>query len=130
MSPAQIRKAWIAPIPSRILNRRLNLGKIIGMRTWGGEVWLSFSNFLADQGIASAAEIGVYGPEGKWLIEGHGVDPDIVVDNLPNATFNGKDAQLDAALKHLEDLIRKEPIPVPTVPTYPDKTFHPRTSTR
>ena len=48
------------------------------MRTWGGEVRLSFSNFLADHGIASAAEIGVYSPEGKWLIEGHGVDPDVV----------------------------------------------------
>jgi tricorn protease len=110
--------------------RRLGLGKIIGTRTWGGEVWLSMGNSLADRGIASAAEIGVYGPEGKWLIEGHGVDPDIVVDNLPNATFNGKDAQLEAALKHLEDLIRKEPIPVPAVPSYPDKTFHPRTSTK
>jgi len=40
---------------------------------------------LADKGIASAAEIGAYRPEGKWLIEGRGVDPDIVVDNLPHA---------------------------------------------
>ena len=48
------------------------------------------SNTLADSGIATAAEMGVYGPEGKWLIEGHGVDPDIVVDNLPHATFGGQ----------------------------------------
>jgi tricorn protease len=109
--------------------RRLGLGKVIGTRTWGGEVWLSFGNALADRGIATAAETGVYGPEGKWLIEGHGVDPDIVVDNLPNATFNGKDAQLDAALKHLQELIRKEPFPVPATPSYPDKTFHSRPST-
>jgi len=109
--------------------RRLGLGKVIGTRTWGGEVWLSFGNALADRGIATAAETGVYGPEGKWLIEGHGVDPDIVVDNLPNATFNGKDAQLEAALKHLEELIRKDPFPVPPTPAYPDKTFHSRTST-
>jgi len=40
---------------------------------------------LADKGIDSAAETGVYGSEGKWLIEGQGVDPDIVVDNLPHA---------------------------------------------
>jgi tricorn protease len=63
--------------------RRLGLGKLLGTRTWGGEIWLSFSNFLADRGIASAAEVGVYGPEGKWLIEGHGVDPDIVVYDIP-----------------------------------------------
>ncbi|HEV8076376.1 MAG TPA: S41 family peptidase [Candidatus Acidoferrum sp.] len=103
--------------------RRLDLGKIIGMRTWGGEVWLSFSNFLADQGIASAAEIGVYGPDGKWLIEGHGVDPDVVVDNLPHATFAGSDAQLDAAIKYLQDEIQKDPRPVPPAPPYPVKAF-------
>jgi tricorn protease len=103
--------------------RRLNLGKIIGMRTWGGEVWLSFSNFLADQGIASAAEIGVYGPEGKWLIEGHGVDPDVIVDNLPHATFAGSDAQLDAAIKYLQEEIQKDPRPVPPAPPYPVKAF-------
>lgn len=106
--------------------RRLGLGKIIGTRTWGGEVWLTGSNFLADRGVATAAENGVYGPEGKWLVEGHGVDPDIVVDNLPNATFNGKDAQLDAAVHELQELIRKEPVTVPSAPPYPDKSFHPR----
>ncbi|HKB94680.1 MAG TPA: S41 family peptidase, partial [Gaiellaceae bacterium] len=63
--------------------RRLGLGKVLGTRTWGGEIWLSSSNVLVDRGIATAAENGVYGPEGHWLIEGHGVDPDIVVDNPP-----------------------------------------------
>jgi tricorn protease len=101
--------------------RRLGLGKVIGTRTWGGEIWLSSSNVLVDRGLASAAETGVYGPEGAWLIEGHGVDPDIVVDNLPHATFNGKDAQLEAAVKHLQELIAKDPVDVPKPPPYPDK---------
>lgn len=103
--------------------RQLGIGKIIGVRTWGGEIWLSFSNFLSDRGIASAAEMGVYGPNGKWLIEGHGVDPDTVVDNLPHATFTGSDAQLDAAIKYLQDAIRKDPRPVPQHPPYPNKSF-------
>ncbi len=101
--------------------RRLGLGKVIGTRTWGGEIWLSSSNVLVDRGLASAAETGVYGPEGDWLIEGHGVDPDIVVDNLPHATFNGKDAQLEAAVRHLQELIAKDPVDVPKPPPYPDK---------
>jgi tricorn protease len=101
--------------------RRLGLGKVMGMRTWGGEVWLSQNNFLVDRGIATAAEMGVYGPEGQWLIEGHGVDPDILVDNLPAETFGGKDAQLDAAIRHLQDLIKTKPIPVPPPPPYPIK---------
>jgi tricorn protease len=103
--------------------RRLGLGKVIGTRTWGGEIWLSAGNRLSDGGVATAAEEGVYGPERKWLIEGHGVEPDIVVDNLPHATFNGGDAQLDAAIKHLEEAIAKDPRPVPEHPPYPDKSF-------
>ena len=106
--------------------RRLGLGKVIGTRTWGGEIWLSSSNVLVDRGIATAAETGVFGPEGDWLIEGHGVDPDIVVDNLPHATFTGSDAQLDAAVKELQEQIRKNPIPTPVAPKYPNKAFKKR----
>ena len=99
------------------------MGKVIGTRTWGGEIWLSGSNMQADNGVATAAEIGVYGPEGKWLIEGHGVDPDIVVDNLPHATFAGTDAQLQAAIDLLKQEIKDDPRPVPPHPPYPDKSF-------
>jgi hypothetical protein len=110
--------------------KRLGLGKVIGTRTWGGEIWLSASNRLADNGIASAAELGVYGPEGKWLIEGHGVDPDIVVDDLPHARFEGKDEQLETALQYLNKLIREHPAPVPPHPSYPDKSFQLRHSVK
>jgi len=102
--------------------RRLGLGPVIGTRTWGGEIWLTSSNVLVDEGIVTAAEFGVYGPEGQWLIEGHGVEPDIVVDNLPKATFEGEDAQLRAAIEQLEQLIREDPRPVPPTPRYPDKS--------
>lgn len=103
--------------------RRLGLGEVIGTRTWGGEIWLTSSNRLVDGGIATAAEFGVYGPEGEWLIEGHGVEPDLVVDNLPHATFRGEDAQLDAAIEFLEERIRRDPPEIPEAPPYPDKSF-------
>jgi tricorn protease len=103
--------------------RRLGLGKVIGTRTWGGEIWLSASNFLVDKGIATAAETGVYGPDGNWMIEGHGVDPDVVVDNAPHETFYGQDAQLDAAIKYLQEQIRLHPVEVPPPPMYPNKAF-------
>jgi tricorn protease len=104
--------------------RRLGLGKVIGTRTWGGEIWLSASNFrLVDRGMATSAELGVYGPEGEWLIEGHGVEPDIVVDNLPHSTFAGHDAQLEAAIEYLREQIREHPVDVPPPPHAPDKSF-------
>jgi tricorn protease len=101
--------------------RRLGIAKVIGTRTWGGEIWLSSSNVLVDRGIATAAEFGVYGPEGTWLIEGHGVEPDVVVDNKPHATFLGKDAQLDAAIAYLKKRVKEKPVPDVAVPKHPNK---------
>lgn len=101
--------------------KRLGLGKVIGTRTWGGEIWLSMENTLVDNGIASAGESGVFAPEGHWLIEGHGVEPDSVVDNLPHATYLGEDAQLRAAVDHLLGLIKEKPVEIPPVPASPDK---------
>ena len=103
--------------------KRLGLGTTIGTRTWGGQIWLHGGNRLTDNGIARAPMFGVYGPEGKWLIEGRGYMPDIELDNLPHETFNGKDAQLEAAIKLLQQKIEADPRDVPPVPNYPDKSF-------
>lgn len=103
--------------------KRLEIGEVIGTRTWGGEIWLSSGNRLVDNGIATAAEMGVYAQDGEWLIEGHGVEPDIVVDNLPHETFQGKDAQLEAAIEFLKNKIKNEPVPIPEFPPLPDKSF-------
>jgi len=102
--------------------KRLNLGKVIGTRTWGGEIWLDVRRWLVDNGMCSVGETGVFGPEGTWLIEGHGVDPDEVVDNAPHATFQGRDVQLETAVKHLQGLVAKDPREVPEVPKKPDKS--------
>ena len=104
--------------------RRLGLGKLIGTRTWGGEIWLSQGNRLVDNGIATAAETGVYSLQGEWLIEGWGVEPDITVDNLPHESYLGKDAQLKAGVEHLLRLIKEEPVIIPPIPKYPIKTIN------
>jgi tricorn protease len=103
--------------------RRLGLGPVIGTRTWGGEIWLSGENRLSDDGIARAPMFGVYAPDGGWLIEQHGVVPDIEVDNLPRATFEGGDAQLDTAVAWLLERIAADPRPVPAPPPYPERAF-------
>ena len=83
-----------------------------------GDLW---SVDIHGGGGATAGETGVYGPEGRWLIEGHGVDPDIVVDDLPHATFAGEDAQLQTAIRLLRSQIQTDPRPVPPAPAYPNK---------
>jgi tricorn protease len=101
--------------------RRLKLGTVVGTRTWGVEIWLSSSNRLVDRGIATAAEFGVLDRNGAWLIEGHGVDPDIVVDSLPHATFMGEDAQFATAVKLLKQKLKDEPVTLPQEPPFPKK---------
>ena len=103
--------------------KKLEMGTTIGTRTWGGEIWLNSSNRLSDNGLARAPMFGVYDENGNWLIEGHGFVPDIEIDNLPHATFMGQDTQLDAAIKHLQQLIKEDPREVPAPPLHPDKSF-------
>ncbi|MEM1151310.1 MAG: S41 family peptidase, partial [Pseudomonadota bacterium] len=91
--------------------KALDLGTLIGTRTAGAGIWLSDRNRLSDRGIARVAEFAQSGLDGRWLIEGNGVSPDIEVINPPHASFNGEDAQLDAAIGYLQQKIRTEPIP-------------------
>lgn len=81
--------------------QRLRLGTVVGTPTSGAGVWLSDSNRLMDNGILRAAETAQLASDGSRLIEGRGVQPDLVVDNPPRASFEGQDAQLDAAVNHL-----------------------------
>lgn len=84
--------------------RRFGTGKIIGRRSWGGVVGIRGGGDLVDGGFVTMPEFGAYSPDGKWIIENRGVDPDIEVVNPPGEWLDGKDAQLDAAL----DLMLKE----------------------
>ncbi|MDH0864170.1 S41 family peptidase [Mitsuaria sp. GD03876] len=93
--------------------KRLGLGPVIGTTTSGAGVWLSDQNRLMDNGLMRAAENGQITVDGQFLVEGKGVTPDITVDNLPRATANGQDAQLDAAIAWLKDAIAKDPIKTP-----------------
>lgn len=91
--------------------KALELGPLIGTRTAGAGVWLTGRNALVDRGLARVSEFPQYGIDGQWLIEAVGVIPDIEVDNLPHATFNGGDAQLDAAISWLQRKLQSDPIP-------------------
>ena len=105
--------------------RSYHLGKIIGERTWGGVVGIrGFVPVATDGGFLSTPEFAPYSKDGtRWIIEGHGVDPDIVVDNDPAKEFAGDDQQLDRAIEEvLADLKVASPtLPLPQPPPWPDK---------
>jgi tricorn protease len=99
--------------------KALDLAPLIGVQTAGAGIWLSDRNPLIDGGQARIAETGQFGLDGRWLVEGRGVSPDIMVENMPRAAYLGQDAQLNAALAYLRDKIAAEPIPPLTPRAYP-----------
>jgi tricorn protease len=98
------------------------LGTIVGERSWGGTVGIRGSLPFVDGGTLSKPEFSRYDIDGKeWIIEGYGVDPDIVVKSDPVAEFYGKDIQLDKAISVAQEQIRLQK-PLPPMPAYPDKS--------
>ena len=92
--------------------RRLGLGKLIGTRSWGGIVGISGSRQYVDGQDMRTPFFTSYSTDGEWIIEGHGVDPDIEVDINPFDDWNGTDAQLEKAVSVLlEELKDYQPLP-------------------
>ena len=90
--------------------KSLGIAPLIGTRTAGAGVWLSDRSPLADRGVARIAENAQFAIDGRWIVEGLGVAPDVEVENLPHAAFKGTDAQLAAATRLLEEKIAREPV--------------------
>lgn len=98
--------------------RALGLGKLIGTRTWGGIVGISGSLPYMDGTDIRVPFFTSYDPKtGQWIIENHGVDPDILIDNDPVKEWNGEDQQLNRAIeevmKQLQDRKPLAPVPAP-----------------
>ncbi|HTX87519.1 MAG TPA: PDZ domain-containing protein [Bacteroidales bacterium] len=103
--------------------KKLKIGKVIGERTWGGVVGIRGGIPFVDGGTMRKPEFAPYDNEGKeWIIEGHGVEPDIYVDNDPAKEYAGEDQQLNKAIEVVLDELKSWPKELPPPPPYPDKT--------
>ncbi|MBN2007939.1 PD40 domain-containing protein [candidate division KSB1 bacterium] len=98
------------------------LGKLIGKRTWGGVVGIRESLPLLDGGYLYKPEFASYSTDGsRWIIEGHGVEPDIEVDNDPAQEFAGNDQQLNRAIEEILNELKTQEKTIPPHPPYPVK---------
>jgi tricorn protease len=90
-----------------------NLGKIIGTRTWGGIIGISGSLPYMDGTDVRVPFFTNYDAKtGKWIIENHGVDPDILIDNDPAKEYAGEDQQLEKAIEvALEEIKTRKALP-------------------
>ena len=102
--------------------RQYKLGQLIGKRSWGGVVGIRGTLPFVDGGVLNRPEFSRYDLAGKeWIMEGHGVDPDIVVDNDPAREFAGTDDQLNKAIEVILAELKKNPVRIAPPPPYPDK---------
>ena len=100
-----------------------HLGKLIGKRSWGGVVGIRGTLPIVDGGFINKPEFAPYAKDGKdWPVEGHGVDPDIVVDNDPAKEFAGVDQQLDRGIQEILEELKANPGTLPPPPPFPDRT--------
>lgn len=81
--------------------RESKLGKLIGMRTWGGLVGISGNPAFIDGSSITVPRFAFYENDGTWGVEGYGVAPDIEVIDDPALMVHGEDPQLVAGVEHL-----------------------------
>ncbi|HEV7375023.1 MAG TPA: PDZ domain-containing protein [Pyrinomonadaceae bacterium] len=99
--------------------RERGLGRIFGTPTWGGLIGLSGNPQLEDGGSLSTPSFRFLDLDGKWAVEGVGVDPDTEVVDTPDALARGEDPTLEAAVKYLLEELRRNPPKRPTPPPPP-----------
>jgi tricorn protease len=102
--------------------RQWKIGMLIGKRTWGGVVGIADHGPLLDGGAVFVPEFGTADENGRWIIEGHGVDPDIVVEQNPVEVLKGRDPQLERGVQELMKLLPATPAGLPHRDAPPVKT--------
>lgn len=97
------------------------LGPVVGVPSWGGLVGILNQQVTIDNGTVEQSNNAFYGREGKWWVENHGADPDILVDNDPGSVMAGRDLQLEKAIEVMLDKIKTNPLKFAPKPAYPKK---------
>jgi tricorn protease len=104
--------------------RKLQLGTLIGKRTWGGLVGILGYPVLMDGGHVTAPNLAIWTEDG-WIVENQGVPPDIDVEQWPSAVMAGKDPQLEKAIEVVMAELKKHPPKTLQRPKYPIRVTRP-----
>jgi tricorn protease len=106
--------------------KEFKLGPVVGTRTWGGWVGIRGDKPLRDGGMVTQPEFGGWDPKGHdWIIEGHGIDPDVELDLGPDGLLRGKDVQIDYAVDQLLGQIAQDPRDLPPAPPIRPRPLQP-----
>lgn len=102
--------------------RDAGMGTLIGTRTMGALVGIAEARELINGGVVTAPGYTRFDPKtGDWIAENTGIDPDIEVDARPDLVAQGRDPQLEKAVEHLMEELKKNPprVAKPNLPAPP-----------
>ena len=98
----------------------MGLGPLIGKRTWGGVIGISPSHSLVDGGVTTQPEYSFWFKDVGWKVENYGTEPDIEVDYPPGDYRDGRDPQLETAIRVCLEKLERKPTKKPKFDEGPD----------
>jgi tricorn protease len=98
--------------------RKLELGTLVGRRTWGGLVGVLGFPVLMDGGGVTAPNLAIWTEDG-FIVENEGVPPDVEVEQWPADVEAGRDPQLEKAIEIALEELEKSPRRRPERPPFP-----------
>ncbi|MFB6248422.1 MAG: S41 family peptidase, partial [Salinibacter sp.] len=107
------------------LFRKMDIGPLVGTRTWGGLVGIWGTPPLVDGGSITAPRGGFFTTEGEWAIENEGVAPDVKVEMTPRLVEQGRDPQLERAVQEGLRLLKQNPPQLREQPPAPTRVRRP-----
>lgn len=108
------------------LFRHMNIGPLVGTKTWGGLVGIWDTPELIDGGFMTAPRGGFFDLNGQWDVENVGIAPDIEVEMTPKEVIAGKDPQLERAVEEALKLLQKSPVKLQKEPAPPVRVVRPK----
>jgi tricorn protease len=96
----------------------MNLGPLIGKRTWGGVIGIWPRHSLVDGTITTQPEFSFWFYDVGWGVENYGTDPDIEVEIKPQDYARGYDAQLERGIEEIQHMLTESP---PQLPKFTDR---------
>ncbi|MGI8447741.1 MAG: S41 family peptidase [Streptosporangiaceae bacterium] len=106
--------------------RILGLGPVVGARTWGGVIGINAPFVLVDGTAMTVPRYAIWLEGFGWELENHGVDPDVEVLISPQDWAEGRDVQLETAVRlAMEAVESRPPAGPPDVSDRPSKAKPP-----
>jgi tricorn protease len=104
----------------------MQLGTLVGKRTWGGVIGIWPRHALVDGSILTQPEFSPWFCDVGWRVENYGTDPDIEVEIKPQDWAAGRDPQLDRAIALTLEQLTENPVVLPEFGDRPQLTLpHP-----